>query len=149
MGKIRGSEALLNRMEFQHEVLQQQLTRVGNEKDDLYTKFQHAIYDVQQKSGLKNLILEKKIDSIEEALETTEAQVSELLTSANVDQATASGISQKLDQVIAYKNDIVAQLEEEVQRIKDSHRPMVNTYESKLAEYGIPPEELGFTPSAD
>merc|ERR1712070_948057 len=146
---IRQSEALLNRMEFQHEVLQQQLTRVGNEKDELYTKFQHAIYDVQQKSGLKNLILEKKIDSIEEALETTEAQVSELLTSANVDQATASGISQKLDQVIAYKNDIVAQLEEEVQRIKDSHRTMVKTYESKLAEYGIPPEELGFTPSAD
>merc|ERR1712070_537319 len=146
---IRQSETMLHRMEFQHEVLQQQLGRVSGERDELYTKFQHAIYDVQQKSGLKNLILEKKIDSIEEALETTEAQVSELLTSANVDQATASGISQKLDQVIAYKNDIVAQLQEEVHRIKDSHRTMVSTYESKLAEYGIPPEELGFTPQID
>jgi len=147
--KIRQSETMLHRMEFQHEVLQQQLTRVTKERDELYTKFQHAIYDVQQKSGLKNLILEKKIDSIEEALETTEAQVSELLTSANVDQATASGISQKLDQVIAYKDDIVAQLQEEVHRIKDSHRTMVSTYESKLAEYGIPPEELGFTPQVE
>ena len=61
--------------------------------EDLYTKFQQAIYDVlslpcpaekctfdtvdlqifaillkvQQKSGLKNLILEKKIDTVEEA----------------------------------------------------------------------------------
>merc|ERR1712083_1140232 len=96
--------------------------------------------------GLKNLILEKKIDAVEEALETSEAQVSELLASANVDQATSAGISQKLDQVIAYKNDIVTQLQEEVARIKDSHRTMVNTYESKLAEYDIPPEELGFTP---
>lgn len=34
---------------------------------DLYTKFQQAIYDVQQRSGLKNLILEKKIDTVEEA----------------------------------------------------------------------------------
>merc|ERR1712066_811542 len=144
MGKQ--SETQLNRFEFQHEVLLQQLSTVSTERDDLYSKFQHAIYDVQQKAGLKNLILEKKIDSIEEALETTEAQVSELLTSANVDQATATGISQKLDQVIAYKDDIVSQLQEEVQRIKDSHRTMVNTYESKLAEYGIPPEELGFTP---
>merc|ERR1711937_736591 len=133
-------------MEFQHEVLQQQLQRVSSEREDLYTKFQGAIYEVQQKSGLKNLLLEKKIDTVEEALETTEAQVSELLTSANVDQPTSSGISQKLDQVIAYKDDIVAQLQEEVQRIKDSLRTMVNTYESKLAEYGIPPEELGFTP---
>merc|ERR1712007_94440 len=145
---IRQLETNLHRMEFQHEVLQQQLTTVSAERDELYGKFQHAIYDVQRKSGLKNLILEKKIDAIEEALETTEAQVSELLTSANVDQATASGISQKLDQVIAYKDDIVAQLQEEVQRIKESHRTMVSTYESKLAEYGIPPEELGFTPAA-
>merc|ERR1712061_384587 len=130
-------------------VLQQQLTTVSSEREDLYTKFQHAIYDVQQKSGLKNLLLERKIDAVEEALETSEAQVSELLASADVDQATSSGISQKLDQVIAYKNDIVAQLQEEVQRIKDSHRTMVNTYESKLAEYGIPPEELGFSPAID
>jgi len=96
---------------------------------------------------LKNLLLEKKIDTVEEALETTEAQVSELLTSANVDQATSAGISQKLDQVIAYKNDIVAQLQEEVERIKELHRTMVKTYELKLAEYGVPPEELGFVPA--
>lgn len=145
--KIKQAESLMQRMEFQHEVLQQQLNTTSSERDELYTKFQHAIYDVQQKSGLKNLLLEKKIDTVEEALETTEAQVSELLTSANMDQATTTGISQKLDQVIAYKNDIVAQLQEEVERIKELHRTMVKTYELKLAEYGVPPEELGFTPA--
>jgi len=145
--KIKQSETLLKRMEFQHEVLQQQLGQVTNEREDLYSKFQHAIYDVQQRSGLKNLILEKKIDTVEEALETTEAQVSELLTSANVDPATQAGISQKLDQVILYKDDIIGQLQEEVQRIRDSHTTMVSTYESKLAEYGIPAEELGFVPN--
>lgn len=145
--KIKQSETLLHRMEFQHEVLTQQLKTVSTERDDLYAKFQHAIYDVQQKAGLKNLILERKIEAIEEALETTEAQVSELLASANVDQGTQAGISQKLDQVIAYKNDIVSQLQEEVDRIKDAHRTMVKTYESKLAEYGIPAQELGFTPA--
>merc|ERR1712087_19276 len=147
--KIANAEALLNRMEFQHEVLQQQLTTVSAERDELYGKFQHAIYDVQRKSGLKNLILEKKIDSIEEALETTEAQCSEILSTMQADDATTAGISQRLDQVLQYKNDIVGQLEEEVQRIKDSHRTMVRTYESKLAEYGIPAEELGFTPNVD
>merc|ERR1719236_339142 len=119
--KIRESETTLHRMEFQHEVL--------------------------QKSGLKNLILEKKLDTVEEALETTDAQVSELLISANVDKAVVGGISQKLDQVIQYKNDIISQLHEEVQKIKDAHKQMVRTYESKMAEYGIPPEELGFSPA--
>mmetsp|Transcript_12209 Transcript_12209/g.38254 ORF Transcript_12209/g.38254 Transcript_12209/m.38254 type:complete len:462 (-) Transcript_12209:55-1440(-) len=145
--RIKQAETQLHRMEFQHEVLQQQLGTVSKERDQLYEKFQHAIYDVQQKSGLKNLILERKIDAVEEALETTEAQVSELLASANVDQATSAGISQKLDQVIAYKNDIVSQLQEEVHRIQDCHSTMVRTYESKLAEYGIPSEELGFAPA--
>merc|ERR1719271_1462503 len=87
--KIRQSETMLHRMEFQHEVLQQQLMRVSAERDELYGKFQHAIYDVQRKSGLKNLILEKKIDSIEEALETTEAQVSEIVATMNADEATS------------------------------------------------------------
>jgi len=144
---IRQLETNLHRMEFQHEILKQQLETVGSERDELYEKFQHAIYDVQQKSGLKNLILEKKIDAVEEALETTEAQMSELLSPANMDPGTTAGISQKLDQVIAYKDDIVSQLQDEVSRIKDSHSTMVRTYESKLAEYGIPPEELGFTPA--
>jgi len=145
--KIKQSETLLHRMEFQHEVLQQQLKTTTSERDELYTKFQHSIYDVQQKAGLKNLILEKKIDAIDEALETTEAQVTEMLSSANVDQGAQAGISQSLDQVIAYKDDIVSQLQDEVDRIKDAHRTMVKTYESKLAEYGIPPQELGFTPA--
>jgi hypothetical protein len=31
------------------------------ERDDLYDKFEATIYDVQQKSGFKNLLLEKKV----------------------------------------------------------------------------------------
>jgi len=145
--RIKQAETTLHRTEFQHEVLQQQLKIMSAERDELYDKFQAQIYDVQQKAGLKNLLLEKKIDTVEEALEAAEAQVSELLMSANVDSATASGISQKLDQVIAYKDDIVGQLHEEVERIKEMHRTMVKTYEAKLAEYGVPPEELGFVPA--
>merc|ERR1719236_427134 len=145
--KIRESETTLHRMEFQHEVLHQQLKQIQEERDNLYLKFQNSIYEVQQKSGLKNLILENKLNTVEEALETTDAQVSELLISANVDKAVVGGISQKLDQVIQYKNDIISQLHEEVQKIKDSHKQMVRTYESKMAEYGIPPEELGFSPA--
>mmetsp|Transcript_4976 Transcript_4976/g.11957 ORF Transcript_4976/g.11957 Transcript_4976/m.11957 type:complete len:462 (-) Transcript_4976:90-1475(-) len=145
--RIKSSETTLHRMEFQHEVLQQQLGQVTDERDELYSKFQYAIYDVQQRAGLKNLVLEKKIDSVEEAVETAEAQVSELLSSADVDPAATTGISQKLDQVIGFKNEIVTQLQEEVDRIRDAHSTMVKTYESKLAEYGIPAEELGFVPA--
>lgn len=145
--KIKQHEAQMHRMEFQHEVLQQQLKTTNQEREELYSKFQYAVYDVQQKSGLKNLLLEKKIDTVEEALETTEAQVDELMSSASVDPTTATGISQKLDHVIAWKDGIVMELQDEVDRIRELHRTMVKSYESKLEEYGVPPEELGFTPA--
>merc|ERR1719247_3578120 len=48
--RIKDSERTLNRMQFQQEVLHQQLGRVGDERDTLYSKFQGAIYEVQQKS---------------------------------------------------------------------------------------------------
>merc|ERR1719236_103561 len=67
--KIRESETTLHRMEFQHEVLHQQLKQIQEERDNLYLKFQNSIYEVQQKSGLKNLILENKLNTVEEALE--------------------------------------------------------------------------------
>merc|ERR1711935_299159 len=41
--KIKQSETLLHRMEFQHEVLQQQLKTTSFDRDDLYSKFQNSI----------------------------------------------------------------------------------------------------------
>eukprot|EP00397_Hematodinium_sp_SG-2012_P024604 GEMP01025633.1.p1 GENE.GEMP01025633.1~~GEMP01025633.1.p1 ORF type:complete len:478 (+),score=113.13 GEMP01025633.1:44-1435(+) len=142
--KIKDQEQILQRLEFQHEIHLQQCDVVQGERDDYYKKFQSAIYEVQQKGGLKNLLLEKKLDTVEEALEVTDAQVSELLMSANVEGGGSAGVSQKLDEIIQYKNDVITELHEEVQRIKEAHTLMVNTYTSKLTVYGIPSEELGF-----
>ena len=37
------------------------------ERDDLYEKFESTIYDVQQKSGFKNILLERKLQAINES----------------------------------------------------------------------------------
>ena len=34
----------------------------------------------------------------------------------------------------------------EMARVMKAHNDLLRTYEAKLAEYGIPKEELGFTP---
>merc|ERR1711869_174330 len=100
----------------------------------------------QQKSGLKNLLLEKKLDTINESLEITMAQVGELVMTGSADQVPGA-ISQRLDELIEYKNEFIAYLHEEVQRIQDAYKQMVRAYQAKLAEYGIPAEELGFVPA--
>jgi uncharacterized membrane-anchored protein YjiN (DUF445 family) len=144
--KIKDQEKTYSRLQFQQEALYQHLERVQKDRDDVYEKFSGSVYEVQQKSGLKNLLLEKKLDTINESLEITMAQVGELVMSGSADQVPGA-ISQRLDELIEYKNEFIAYLHEEVQRIQDAYKQMVRAYQAKLAEYGIPAEELGFVPA--
>lgn len=56
-------------MRWEHEVLEQRFEQVRKECDELYGKFVKAIHEVQQKSGFKNLLLEKKLTALADAIE--------------------------------------------------------------------------------
>lgn len=45
------------------------------EKKDLFDEFHKLVYELHQKTGLRNLILEKKLETINESLETKDAQI--------------------------------------------------------------------------
>ncbi len=51
-----------------------------------------------------------------------------------------------MEEVDLMKTETINQLEEELKRIKETHANMIKTYEAKLAEFGIPVEEIGFEP---
>lgn len=50
-------------------MLEQRFSQVQKECDELYGKFVKAIHEVQQKSGFKNLLLEKKLSALADAIE--------------------------------------------------------------------------------
>ncbi len=50
-------------------MLEQRFSQTQQERDDLYKKFIKAINEVQQKTGFKNALLEKKLRVMEEAVE--------------------------------------------------------------------------------
>ena len=60
------------------QVLSQRFSKVQSERDDLYEKFEASIYDVQQKTGLKSALLERRLEAMQEALEMKEAQLAEV-----------------------------------------------------------------------
>ncbi len=43
--------------------------QVQAERDDLYDRFVKTIHEVQQKSGFRNLLLEKKLGALSDQLE--------------------------------------------------------------------------------
>jgi hypothetical protein len=102
------------------------------ERDELYNKFESTIYDVQQKSGFKNLLLEKKLEALTEvrarrppperrerrcacapaqAMEKKEAQFNEVLAASNIDPTMLGNITRKLDDVMEHKNKVVKGLQ--------------------------------------
>ncbi len=71
--------------------------QIQRERDDLYNKFIKAINEVQQKSSLKNLLLEKKLNTLADSLEKKEAQLNEVLSASNLDPAALSVVTRKLE----------------------------------------------------
>lgn len=70
----------------------------------------------------------------------------ELIKRTALDSNTIANLTTTLEEVELMKGELINQLEDELRRIKEAHNNMVKTYEAKLAEFGIPVEEMGFEP---
>lgn len=144
--RLKAQEKVISQKDWQIEVLEQRLAQVEGERDQYHEKFQSTVYEVQQKSGFKNLLLEKKLSTLGDKLEKTEAQLNEVLAASNLDPAALAVVTRKLEDVLDAKNAAIKDLQYEVARACKAHNDVIRTYEAKLQEFGIPMEELGFVP---
>lgn len=71
--------------------------QVQDERDDLYQKFTKAINEVQQKTGFKNLLLERKLIGLASLLEKKEVQLNEVLAASNLDPSALTVVTHKLE----------------------------------------------------
>jgi hypothetical protein len=68
-------------------------------------------------SGLKSLLLERRLEAINEQLEMKEAQLAEVLTAANLEPTTLQSINSRLQEVLENKNQIVKALQYDVAKV--------------------------------
>ncbi|TNV79359.1 hypothetical protein FGO68_gene12058 [Halteria grandinella] len=145
-GQIMEKDTVLKDIEWQYEVRLQQFQYLEREKEELFHEFDQTVYELQQKTGLRNLVLEKKLETIQEGLETKDAQINQLLAASKIDPKTLGVIKSTLEEVENLKNEAIKEIQGELKKIREAHSNMVKTYEGKLSEFGIPVEELGFDP---
>ena len=144
--KISRHEGDYRREEWEYEVKLQQFQYLKQERQRLFEQFHKIVYEVHQKTGLRNLILEKKIETIHESLETKDAQINQIMAAARIDPQALGLIQNTLEEVENLKNETIKEIQTELKKIREAHSNMVKTYEGKLSEFGIPVEELGFDP---
>jgi hypothetical protein len=140
---LEGQEQNLS---WEDEVMEQKLEKLMEERDELVRKRERTIYTVQQKTGFRNLLLEKKIGALSQDLEKTESALAEVLASTNLQPEIAGDIQNNLEDVLMSKNKQVQRLEDSLDKLKQKYAHTIQVYENKLTEYNIPLEELGFTP---
>ena len=101
-------------MEWEYEVKLQQFQYLEREKKDLFDEFHRLVYELHQKTGLRNLILEKKLETINESLETKDAQINQILAAARIDPQALNQIRHSLEEVENLKNDAIREIQTEL-----------------------------------
>jgi growth arrest-specific protein 8 len=90
--RLLHADKQLKNLEWEREVQTQRMAKVEKERDDLYARFQASIYELQQKTGLKGMLLEKKVGALNEALEKKQTQLAEVLAASNLDAPTLQSV---------------------------------------------------------
>ncbi|VEL12265.1 unnamed protein product [Protopolystoma xenopodis] len=71
--------------------------QIEAERDELYEKFVSSIHQVQAKTGLKNLLLERRLIAMTESMEKKEVQLSEVLSASNLDPGAMAIVTRKVE----------------------------------------------------
>ncbi|XP_063266462.1 dynein regulatory complex subunit 4 isoform X1 [Prinia subflava] len=136
----------LKDLQWEHEVLEQRFSKVQAERDELYQKFTKAINEVQQKTGFKNLLLERKLQALLNLLEQKEVELNKVVAASDLDPSALSLVSHKLEDVLNSKNATIKDLQLQLARVCKAHNDMLQTFEAKMTAFGIPVDNLGFQP---
>ncbi|XP_069724798.1 dynein regulatory complex subunit 4 [Phaenicophaeus curvirostris] len=143
---LKVTQKELKDLQWEHEVLVQRFSQVQAERDELYQKFTKAINEVQQKTGFKNLLLERKLKGLRSILERKEVELSEVLAASNLDPGAFSLFSRKLEDELGSKDDTIKDLQLQLAHACKAHNDMLQAFKGKLTAFGIPLDNLGFKP---
>ena len=105
------AEKLLSSVQWEKEELQLLLEKTTEERDSLKTRFEEAILEVQQKTGLKNVLLERRIALLEQETEKREAVLGEVLTVAGLEP---QALSIRVEKLLQLKNEKIQELKLEL-----------------------------------
>lgn len=104
-------EKQLDQHKWETEELRLLLQNVTDERDSLKLRFEEAILELQQKTGLKNVLLERKIALLEQENEKREAVLGEVLTVAGLEP---QALSIRVEKLLQMKNDKIQELKMEL-----------------------------------
>lgn len=120
------------------------------ERATLKARFNEVIVELQQKTGLKNVLLERKIAALMREDEKRNIVLRKTMATCAPEFANKlENVEKTVSDVVDSKNQTIIDLRYELAKAWKTHDDLLETYEGKLKQYGIPTDELGFDPIRD
>jgi ubiquitin len=135
-------------LETDHGTMDAEYKKVETERNQVYDSFEHTVQSVQRRSDFRNLVLERKLENMEEHMGKKSTQFDEVLSAANLDPQELAHVTGRLDEMLRVRNELIRNLQYDVLRVSKAFNDSIRTYESKMGEFGIPEDEvkgMGFT----
>ncbi|XP_047433965.1 dynein regulatory complex subunit 4-like isoform X2 [Mugil cephalus] len=136
--QVKLIEKELRDLTVEQELLLDAFNKMERERDELLRRQTDAILDVQQRSSMKELVLERKMEALSQTLERKEAQLCAALSASNVDPALGSSASNRLEEILESKQRTIAVLQEDVARQREEYDRMLHTCKERLKSTGAP-----------
>lgn len=137
--RLASTQKQLSSLKLESDVLQMRCEKLVEERDQLKNMFEKSILELQQKSGLKNSVLERKLEYIEKQTEQREAILGEVLSLAGIEPQS---LSIRIEKLLVQKNDKIQDLRYELARVSKMYDDLLSMMEAKLAKYGITLKDL-------
>ncbi|XP_053681976.1 dynein regulatory complex subunit 4 [Sabethes cyaneus] len=137
--RLSTTQKQLSSLKLESDVLQMRCEKLVEERDQLKSMFEKSILELQQKSGLKNSLLERKLEYIEKQTEQREAILGEVLSLAGIEPQS---LSIRIEKLLVQKNDKIQDLRYEFARVSKMYDDLLSMIEAKLSKFGITLKDL-------
>ncbi|XP_075319388.1 dynein regulatory complex subunit 4-like [Odontesthes bonariensis] len=144
---VKVVEKELRDLTVEHELLLQAFQQVQQERDELLRRQRESILDVQQRSGLKRMLLERKLAALTETLEKKEAQLCAALSVSSIDPTARSNAANKLEELLESKRVAIDALQEELDRECKDYEQLLHSCKERLQDSGVPLHDFLFRPA--
>lgn len=131
-------EQKMKTLSWEHEVLGQRYSKLTEERDLVFGKYQDMMNEIQQKSVFKNVVLHKNVEVLSGQLEKKDAQLGEVLKASNVDGQEMAGVERRLEDMLESKNSVIEELQQQLATLTQQHDDVSGAYEEYLKQNGTP-----------
>ncbi|XP_060948140.1 dynein regulatory complex subunit 4-like isoform X2 [Limanda limanda] len=132
--RAKEAEKQLWDLTMEHELLLQAFEKVQQERDELLRKQREVIVELQQRSGLKQLLLERKLAALTQTVDTKEAQLCGALSTA---AAAGSSAAHRLKETLESKHATIGALEAELAGERQEYEQLLQSCSDRLQALGV------------